>query len=38
MVEVHIHSLRRKFCAGLIQTVRGLGYQMAPAVARRLET
>jgi DNA-binding response OmpR family regulator len=27
-VEVYIHHLRRKFCAELIQTVRGLGYQM----------
>lgn len=27
-VEVYIHHLRRKFCAELILTVRGLGYQM----------
>jgi hypothetical protein len=25
-VEVHIHHLRRKLGAGLIQTVRGVGY------------
>ena len=29
-VEVYIHFLRRKFHSGLIQTVRGLGYQLAP--------
>ena len=28
-VEVYIHFLRRKFHPGLIQTVRGLGYQLA---------
>jgi DNA-binding response OmpR family regulator len=27
-VEVYIHFLRRKFCASLIQTVRGVGYQL----------
>lgn len=31
-IEVHIHHLRRKLGAGLIQTVRGVGYQVtAPA-------
>jgi DNA-binding response OmpR family regulator len=29
-VEVHIHHLRRKLGAGLIQTVRGVGYRLAP--------
>lgn len=29
-VEVYVHFLRRKFHPGLIQTVRGLGYQLAP--------
>jgi DNA-binding response OmpR family regulator len=29
-VEVYIHFLRRKLHPGLIQTVRGLGYQLAP--------
>ena len=28
-VEVHIHHLRRKLGAGLIQTVRGVGYRLA---------
>ena len=28
-VEVYIHFLRRKFHPGLIQTIRGLGYQLA---------
>jgi len=28
-VEVHIHHLRRKLGAGLIQTVRGVGYMIA---------
>jgi two-component system OmpR family response regulator/two-component system response regulator QseB len=28
-VEVHIHHLRRKLGAGLIQTVRGIGYMLA---------
>ena len=28
-VEVHIHFLRRKFTAGLIQTIRGVGYQLS---------
>jgi len=32
-VEVYIHYLRRKFGAGLIQTVRGVGYQLGPANA-----
>jgi DNA-binding response OmpR family regulator len=27
-VEVYIHALRRKFCIALIQTVRGVGYQL----------
>lgn len=30
-VEVYIHSLRKKFYSGLIHTVRGVGYQIAPA-------
>lgn len=29
-IEVYIHYLRRKFCSGLIVTVRGLGYQLGP--------
>ncbi len=29
-VEVHIHYLRRKFAPDLIQTVRGVGYQLGP--------
>jgi DNA-binding response OmpR family regulator len=29
-VEVYIHFLRRKFCHGLIETVRGLGYRLGP--------
>ncbi|MDM0115700.1 response regulator transcription factor [Variovorax sp. J22R133] len=29
-VEVHIHYLRRKFSPDLIQTVRGVGYQLGP--------
>jgi two-component system response regulator QseB len=28
-VEVHIHALRRKLDAGLIRTVRGMGYTLA---------
>jgi two-component system OmpR family response regulator/two-component system response regulator QseB len=28
-VEVHVHHLRRKLGATLIQTVRGVGYMMA---------
>ncbi len=28
-VEVHVHHLRRKLGAGLIQTVRGVGYMLA---------
>ena len=27
-VEVHVHHLRRKFSPALIQTVRGIGYQL----------
>jgi len=27
-VEVHVHHLRRKLGAGLIQTVRGVGYML----------
>jgi len=27
-VEVYIHHLRRKFCNGLIVTIRGMGYQI----------
>ncbi len=30
-VEVYVHMLRRKICPDLIHTVRGVGYQMAPA-------
>ena len=30
-VEVHIHHLRRKLGAGLIHTVRGVGYAVAGA-------
>lgn len=29
-VEVHVHHLRRKFSPRLIQTVRGVGYQLGP--------
>jgi len=29
-VEVHVHYLRRKFSPALIQTVRGVGYQLGP--------
>ena len=29
-VEVYVHALRRKFTSGLIHTVRGVGYQIAP--------
>ncbi len=29
-IEVHIHHLRRKLGNGLIQTVRGVGYTLAP--------
>lgn len=32
-VEVHIHNLRRKFGAPLIQTVRGVGYMLPKAAA-----
>jgi DNA-binding response OmpR family regulator len=28
-IEVHIHHLRRKLGAELIQTIRGVGYTMA---------
>jgi two-component system OmpR family response regulator/two-component system response regulator QseB len=27
-IEVHIHNLRRKLGAGLIHTVRGVGYML----------
>lgn len=30
-VEVHVHNLRRKLGAGLIHTVRGVGYTLRPA-------
>jgi DNA-binding response OmpR family regulator len=30
-VEVHVHMLRRKICPDLIYTIRGVGYQIAPA-------
>jgi len=33
-VEVHIHHLRRKLGADLIQTVRGVGYQLVAPSAR----
>ncbi len=29
-IEVYVHTLRRKFNAGLIHTIRGVGYQIAP--------
>jgi DNA-binding response OmpR family regulator len=29
-IEVYVHTLRRKFSAGLIHTIRGVGYQIAP--------
>jgi DNA-binding response OmpR family regulator len=29
-IEVHVHYLRRKLGSGVIQTVRGVGYQLAP--------
>lgn len=29
-VEVYVHTLRRKFYSGLIHTIRGVGYQIAP--------
>jgi DNA-binding response OmpR family regulator len=29
-IEVHIHHLRRKLAPSLIQTIRGVGYQIAP--------
>ncbi|HJV60588.1 MAG TPA: winged helix-turn-helix domain-containing protein [Albitalea sp.] len=32
-VEVHVHHLRRKLGAALIQTVRGVGYMLARAAA-----
>lgn len=34
-VEVHIHYLRRKFSPDLIQTVRGVGYQLGPEPRNR---
>jgi DNA-binding response OmpR family regulator len=37
-IEVHVHHLRRKLGAGLIQTVRGVGYLVpreSPAGAER---
>ncbi len=33
-VEVHIYHLRRKLGAGLIETVRGVGYRMAQGATR----
>ena len=30
-VNVHIHHLRRKLGAGIVETVRGLGYRLGPA-------
>lgn len=33
-IEVHVHHLRRKLGAGLIQTVRGVGYMIAREVPR----
>ncbi len=32
-VQVYVHRLRRKFTPGLIQTIRGVGYQLAPSLA-----
>jgi DNA-binding response OmpR family regulator len=32
-IEVYIHMLRRKFSPDLIHTIRGVGYQLAPAHA-----
>lgn len=32
-IEVYIHYLRRKFCSGLIVTVRGLGDQLGTEAA-----
>lgn len=29
-IEVHIHHLRRKISPGIIETVRGVGYQLGP--------
>jgi DNA-binding response OmpR family regulator len=29
-VEVHVHNIRKKIDPGLIQTVRGIGYQVGP--------
>jgi DNA-binding response OmpR family regulator len=28
---VYVHTLRKKFSTGLIHTIRGVGYQIAPA-------
>jgi len=33
VVEVHVHTLRRKLGAEFIRTVRGVGYRVAPAEA-----
>jgi DNA-binding response OmpR family regulator len=32
-VQVYVHRLRRKFSPDLIQTIRGVGYQLAPFLA-----
>lgn len=32
-IEVHVHHLRRKLGASLIQTVRGIGYTLSPRAA-----
>ena len=31
VVEVHVHTLRRKLGADFIRNVRGVGYRVAPA-------
>jgi DNA-binding response OmpR family regulator len=33
-IEVHIHHLRRKLQADVIQTVRGVGYMLNPQAGR----